>query len=74
MTSILRRGKSKADRRLAAPVVIVGLDSTTGLQAARIFAWRGIQVVGVAEDPAHFCCRTRVCQRIRSEWTAAATR
>jgi D-aspartate ligase len=44
--------------------VVVGLDSTTGLQAARIFAWRGIPVVGVAEDPAHFCCRTRVCQRI----------
>jgi predicted ATP-grasp superfamily ATP-dependent carboligase len=42
----------------------VGLDSITGLQTARIFAWRGIPVVGVAENLAHFCCRTRVCERI----------
>src|SRR5436309_14337531 len=47
-----------------APVVVVGLDSITGLQTARIFAWRGIPVVGVAGDLAHFCCRTRVCGRI----------
>jgi predicted ATP-grasp superfamily ATP-dependent carboligase len=44
--------------------VVVGLDSITGLQTARIFAWRGIPVVGVAGDLAHFCCRTRVCERI----------
>jgi D-aspartate ligase len=47
-----------------APVVVVGLDSITGLQTARIFAWRGIPVVGVAVDLTHFCCRTRVCARI----------
>jgi predicted ATP-grasp superfamily ATP-dependent carboligase len=45
-------------------VVVIGLDCITGLQTARIFAWRGIPVVGVAEDLAHFCCRTRVCERI----------
>jgi D-aspartate ligase len=54
-------------------VVVVGLDSITGLQTARIFAWRGIPVVGVAEDIAHFCCRTRVCKRIvRAELTGDA--
>jgi D-aspartate ligase len=45
-------------------VVIVGLDSITGLQTARTFAWRGVPVVGVAQDLAHFCCRTWVCKRI----------
>lgn len=45
-------------------MVVVGLDSITGLQTARILAWRGIPVVGVAEDLTHFCCRTRVCERI----------
>jgi D-aspartate ligase len=45
-------------------VVVVGLDCITGLQTARTFAWRGIPVVGVAEDLGHFCCRTRVCERI----------
>jgi D-aspartate ligase len=64
MTSILNRARPKLLSGAAAPVVVVGLDCITGLQTARIFAWRGIPVVGVAEDLAHFCCRTRVCERI----------
>jgi len=58
------RGRSQPLGGTAAPVVVVGLDSITGLQTALIFAWRGVPVVGVAEDLAHFCCRTRVCERI----------
>lgn len=40
--------------------VIVGLDCITGLQSTRIFAARGIPVVGVVADPRHFCARTRL--------------
>lgn len=60
----MRNGRPTQSQRDAAPVVVVGLDSITGLQTARIFARRGIPVTGMAEDLAHFCCRTRVCERI----------
>jgi D-aspartate ligase len=43
---------------------VVGLDCITGLQTARILAGHDIPVVGVASDLGHFCCRTRVCERI----------
>ena len=46
--------------RGGAAAVVVGLDCVTGLQSARILARRGVPVIGVAEDPAHFCTRTRV--------------
>ncbi len=45
-------------------VVVIGLDCITGLQTARVFARRGVSVVGIASDPSHFGCRTRVCSRI----------
>ena len=48
----------------APPAIIVGLDSVTGLQAARILARRGVRVVGVADDPRSFACRTRACERV----------
>lgn len=44
--------------------VVLGLDSITGLQTARILARRGVPVVALAKDPGHYCCRTRVCERI----------
>jgi D-aspartate ligase len=44
------------------PAVIVGLDCITGLQTARILAARGVPVIGVAANPKHFCCRTKVCR------------
>lgn len=47
-----------------APVVIVGLDSPTGLQAARIFTRRGVDVIGLAADTRHACARTRSCSRL----------
>ncbi|HUF76692.1 MAG TPA: polysaccharide deacetylase family protein [Longimicrobiales bacterium] len=47
-----------------APAVVIGLDSSTGLQSARILARHGIPVIGVASDRSHPCCRTNVCARI----------
>ena len=44
--------------------VVVGLDHMNGVQTARILARRGVPVIGVANDRDHYCCRTRVCQRI----------
>jgi D-aspartate ligase len=52
------------------PVVLVGMDSATALQAARIMAARGVPVIGVARDPRHPCCRTRACSRIITADTA----
>ena len=46
------------------PAVVIGLDTITGLQTARILAARGIPVIGVAQNPRHYCCRTRVCERV----------
>lgn len=50
-------GPISSDRPAA---IIVGLDCITGLQSARIFAARGIPVVGVVADRRHFCARTRL--------------
>jgi predicted ATP-grasp superfamily ATP-dependent carboligase len=36
----------------------------TGLQTSRILARRGVPVTAIAKDPAHYCCRTRVCEKI----------
>jgi D-aspartate ligase len=46
--------------------IVVGLDSITGLQTARILAGRGVPVIALAKDVGHFCCRSRVCERIVS--------
>lgn len=44
--------------------IVIGLDTVTGLQTARILARHNVPVVGIATDPfAHFC-RTKVCERI----------
>jgi predicted ATP-grasp superfamily ATP-dependent carboligase len=44
--------------------IIIGLDSITGLQTARILFQRGIPVIGIAKDLTHFCCKTNVCAQI----------
>lgn len=45
--------------------VVIGLDSITALQTARILAGRGVPVVGIAADPHHPSCWTRACaQRV----------
>jgi predicted ATP-grasp superfamily ATP-dependent carboligase len=44
--------------------IVIGLDSITGLQTARILASHGVPVVGVAGNPGHPSCRTNACARI----------
>jgi len=46
------------------PAVLIGLETMQGLQAARILSRRGVPVVAVVEDPRHFNCTTRCCERI----------
>lgn len=53
-------------------VIIIGLASIQGLQAARIFAARGIPVLAMTDEPGHFCCRTRVCREIIAAETRGA--
>ena len=44
--------------------IVIGLDSITGLQTARILSQRGVPVIGIAKDLGHFCCQTKVCRQI----------
>jgi D-aspartate ligase len=44
--------------------IIIGLDSTSGIQASRILARHKVPVIAIAKDPKHYCCRTKVCERI----------
>lgn len=46
------------------PAIVIGLDNMTGLQTARILARHQVPVIAIANDPAHFCCRTKVCEKI----------
>jgi D-aspartate ligase len=46
------------------PAVVVGLDTITGLQTARILHARGVPVVGLTNDLGHYACRTRACVRV----------
>ena len=50
--------------------IVVGLDCITGLQTARILAGRGVPVIAIAKDAAHYCCRTKVCEAIHEADTA----
>lgn len=54
------RGRRVADRGKP-PAVVIGLDSITGLQTARILDAHGVPVVGVVADRGHWGARTRVC-------------
>lgn len=44
--------------------IVVGLDSITGLQTARILSRRGVPVIAITKDLNHFCCHTNVCAQI----------
>ena len=46
------------------PAIIVGLDSSQGLQTARILAGYHIPVIGISRSENHFCNSTNVCERI----------
>lgn len=56
--------RANASNAQAAPAIVIGLDCITGLQTARVLADRQVPVIAIARDPAHPCCRTRVCQQI----------
>jgi predicted ATP-grasp superfamily ATP-dependent carboligase len=43
---------------------VLGLDTITGLQTARILAARGVPVIGVANSLRHYACRTRACTQV----------
>ena len=44
--------------------IVIGLDSVTGLQTARILSGHNVPVIGIAKDRGHYCCKTKVCQSI----------
>lgn len=46
------------------PAVVLGLDTITGLQTARILAARGVPVIGVTNSLRHYACRTRACTSV----------
>jgi len=50
---------------------VIGLDCITGLQTARILAQHDIPIIALAKDLNHFCCQTRVCERILRANTAS---
>ena len=57
-----RSGGSRRGRR--PPAVVIGLDSATGLQVARLLTDRGVTVVGLATRASHWACRTRLVCRV----------
>ena len=46
------------------PAVVIGLDSLTGLQSARILHARSVPVYGVAADRTHWGARTNACLEV----------
>ena len=60
-TSSRKRGTTAVGGPAA---VVLGLDTITGLQTARILAARGVPVIGVTNDLGHYACRTRACTRV----------
>src|SRR5512145_568148 len=58
-----RRGMNM-QQQLPPYAIVIGLDSLTGIQTARILHQHNIPVIGIAKDQDHFSCRTRVCKKI----------
>jgi D-aspartate ligase len=54
-----RKRSGPAGRGPLPTVVLVGLDSATGLQVARVLHRRGWRVAGIARDRRHWAARTR---------------
>ncbi len=50
--------------------IIIKLDYTTGLQTSRILAGYGIPVIGIADNPNHYCCKTNSCKRVIASKTS----
>ncbi len=58
------RPRPPGEARDVPPVVVIGLDSITGLQTARIFHERGVPVVGLVADRRHWGARTNACVEV----------
>ena len=58
------RSSERASSEPTAAAVVVGLDSITGLQTARILAARGVPVYGVVADRRHWGARTNACVEV----------
>jgi predicted ATP-grasp superfamily ATP-dependent carboligase len=56
--------QGKAEKTGQPYAIVIGLDSVTGLQTARILVRHGVPVIAIAKDPAHDFCRTKVCEKI----------
>lgn len=54
------------------PAVIVGLDTIVGLQTARVLSRSGVTVIGIADDPKHYCARTNTVERVIPAPTSGA--
>ncbi|MBA2730495.1 MAG: carboxylate--amine ligase [Euzebyaceae bacterium] len=57
-------GRSLAQGLDRPPAIVIGLDCLQGLQSARILSARGVPVVGIAKDRAHYATATRACESI----------
>lgn len=44
--------------------IVIGLDGINGIQTARILADHDVPIIAIATDPDHYCCRTKVCEKI----------
>src|SRR4029079_2075622 len=46
------------------PAVVIGVDSITGLQTARVLTRHGVPVFGIARHRHHPGCRTNACRAL----------
>ncbi|MBK7377993.1 MAG: hypothetical protein IPJ03_03150 [Ignavibacteriales bacterium] len=53
--------KSKSGKPYA---VLIDMDYLTGLQSSRLLAERGVPVLGIANNPDHYCARTNTCEKV----------
>jgi len=53
--------KSKSGKPYA---VLIDMDYLTGLQSSRLLAERGVPVIGLANNPDHYCARTNTCEKV----------
>ena len=44
--------------------IVIGLDTTNGIQTARILSERNVPVIAIAKDRTHPFCTTNVCEKI----------
>jgi predicted ATP-grasp superfamily ATP-dependent carboligase len=63
----------RSSRIAKPPAVVIGLDSITGLQTARVLAGHDVPVLGIAVNRHHPVCRTNACQALVYADTSSET-